>query len=250
MVSWFNPNIKLINNTSDDRVTVLPVEYVGSSTFESVLIFYPVDNGDEGPFDDQGEYTCEMNISSTDNFILNGVNNITKHITVEGIQAINNNNDNNNNNNINNNNNNNDNDNDNNDNNNDDNNSADIEKYDCLSSFLEMPPIEMNISTSGDTQVGQSFNMTCSVRVVKGLVQQPNVTWMKMDDVSMGDLNELNISSITVIDGSVTNVTVILDPVLFEHRGVYTCMAEFNITLTNDADSDSQEYILIVDCKL
>ena len=92
--------------------------------------------------------------------------------------------------------------------------------------------------------------MTCSVRVVEGLVEQPNVTWMKMDDVSMGDLNDLNISSITVTDGSVTNVTVVLDPVLFEHRGVYICMAEFNISLTNDADSNSREYKLIVDSKL
>ena len=92
--------------------------------------------------------------------------------------------------------------------------------------------------------------MTCSVRVVELLVQQPNVKWMKKDDVSKGDLDELNIPPITVIDGSVTNVTVILDPVLFEHRGVYICMAEFNIPLTNDADSDSQEYELIVDCKL
>ena len=113
-----------------------------------------------------------------------------------------------------------------------------------------MPPLQLTISTSGYTEVGQSFNMTCSVRVVEGLVQQPNVTWMKMDDVSMGDLDELNIPTITVIDGPVTNVTIILDPVLFEHRGVYICMAEFNISLTNDADSDSQEYILIVDCKL
>ena len=112
-----------------------------------------------------------------------------------------------------------------------------------------MLPLELNISTSGFTEVGQSFNITCSVRVVEGLVEQPNVTWMKMDDVSMGDLDELNIPTITVIDGSVTNVTVILDPVLFEHRGVYICMAEFNISLTIDADSDSQEYELIVDCK-
>ena len=92
--------------------------------------------------------------------------------------------------------------------------------------------------------------MTCSVRVLEVLVQQLSVTWTKMDDVSMGDLDELNITTITVIDGSVTNVTVILDPVLFEHRGVYICMAEFNISLTNDADSNSHEYILIVDCKL
>ena len=92
--------------------------------------------------------------------------------------------------------------------------------------------------------------MTCSVKVVEGLVEKPNVTWMKMGDVSMGDLDELNIATITVIDGSVTNVTVILDPVLFEHRGVYICIADYNISLTYDTDSDSQEYELIVDCTL
>ena len=138
----------------------------------------------------------------------------------------------------------------NNNNNNNDHDSNDTEQHDCPSPFLEIPPLQLNISTSGYTEVGQSFNMTCSVRVVEGLVEQPNVTWMKMDDVSMGDLDELNIPTITVIDGPVTNITVILDPVLFELRGVYICMAEFNISLTNDADSDSQKYKLIVDCKL
>ena len=108
----------------------------------------------------------------------------------------------------------------------------------------------MDISTKGSTEVGLSFNITCSVRVVGGLVEQPNVAWYKMDDVSMGDLDELNIAAITVKDGSVTIVTVILDPVLFQHRGVYICIADYNISLTNDADSDSQEYELIVDCKL
>ena len=85
MVSWINPNDEIITSTNDNRVTVLPAEMISINTFESVLIFYPVDNGDEGPFDDQGKYTCEMTISSTDNLILNGVNNITENITVEGI---------------------------------------------------------------------------------------------------------------------------------------------------------------------
>ena len=228
MVSWINPSNEIITSTDDNRVTVLPAEMISTNTFESILIFYPVDNGDEGPFDDQGKYTCEMTISSTDNLLLNGVTSITENITVEGIQLINDNSNN---------------------NDNYDNDSTDIEQYDCLSPFLEIPSLQLNISTSGYTEVGQSFNMTCSVRVVEGLVQQPNVTWMKMDNVSMGDLDDLNISLITIIEGTVINVTVILDPVLFEHRGVYICIAEFKISLTNDADSKSEEYELIVDCK-
>ena len=85
MVSWINPSNEIITSTNDGRVTVLPAEMISNNTFESALIFYPVDNGNEGPFDDQGEYTCVMTISSTDNLILNGVNNITENITVEGI---------------------------------------------------------------------------------------------------------------------------------------------------------------------
>ena len=228
MVSWINPSNEIVTSTDDNRVTVLPAEMISTNTFESIVIFYPVDNGDERPSDDQGKYTCEMTISSTDNLLLNGVTSITENITVEGIQLFN----------------------DNNHNDNNDNDSTDIEQYNCPSPFLEIPPLQLNISTSGYTDVGQSFNMTCSVRVVEGLVEQPNVTWTKMDDVSMGDLDDLNITTVTVIDGPVTNVTIILDPVLFEHRGVYICMAEFNISLTFDGDSDSQEYELIVSCKL
>ena len=93
MVSWINRNDEIIAN--DSRVTVLPAEMINNNIFESVLIFYPVDNGDEGPFDDQGKYTCEMTISSANNLILNGVNNIPESITVEGKQPINNNNNNN-----------------------------------------------------------------------------------------------------------------------------------------------------------
>ena len=84
MVSWINPSNEVITSAKNSRVTVLPAEMISNNTFESILIFYPVDNGDEGPFNDQGEYTCEMTISSTDNLILNGVNSITKNITVEG----------------------------------------------------------------------------------------------------------------------------------------------------------------------
>ena len=120
MVSWITPSNEIITSTNDGRVTVLPAEMINNNIFESVLIFYPVDNGDEGPSDDEGEYTCEMTISSTNNLILNGVNNITENITVEGIQTINNNNNNNNNNS---------------NNNNNNNNSAYIEHCICLSYF-------------------------------------------------------------------------------------------------------------------
>ena len=84
MVSWINPSNEVITSAKNSRVTVLPAEMISNNTFESILIFYPVDNGDEGPFNDEGEYTCEMTISSSDNLILIRVDNITDNITVEG----------------------------------------------------------------------------------------------------------------------------------------------------------------------
>ena len=106
------------------------------------------------------------------------------------------------------------------------------------------------ISAVGSTEVGQSLYITCTVTVVEGLVIQPTVVWTKMDDVTMGDINDLNIPNITVIEGGVTNVTIMLDPVKFEHRGMYYCMGMFNVSgITNDAQDSLGTFRLTVDCK-
>ena len=62
------------------------------------------------------------------------------------------------------------------------------------------------------------------------------------------------------VTGSVTNYTLMLEPVTFEDGGMYTCMAEFNVTGYNNTDDpdtatyDSQEasdvFTLNVECKL
>ena len=108
----------------------------------------------------------------------------------------------------------------------------------------------LSISAVGSTEVGQSLYITCTVTVVEGLVVQPTVVWTKMDDVSMGDINDLNIPNVTVNEGGVTNVTIVLEPVKFEHRGMYYCMGMFNVSgITNDAQDESGAYNLTVDCK-
>ena len=116
--------------------------------------------------------------------------------------------------------------------------------------FKVLPPMGLSISSVGSTEVGQSLYITCTVTVVEGLVLQPTIVWTKMDDVSMGDINELNIPNVTMIEGGVTNVTIMLEPVKFEHRGMYYCMGMFNVTgITNDARDNSSDYNLTVNCK-
>ena len=74
-------------------------------------------------------------------------------------------------------------------------------------------------------------------------------------------LSDLNrpFSITTDNDGSVTKYILMLEPVVFEDGGMYTCMAEFNVTGFNNTDDsstatyDSQEandaFTLNVECK-
>ena len=50
-------------------------------------------------------------------------------------------------------------------------------------------------------------------------------------------------------DGSVTNLTLMLDPVLFNYRGLYMCEAMYNVSETFDGDSVTDKTQLAVDCK-
>ena len=120
----------------------------------------------------------------------------------------------------------------------------------------------VNFSTVGSIEVGQSLIITCTITTVERLVVTPMVTFIKMNDTDMDMLSNLNRPyTITTDDtGSVTNYTLILDPVRFEDAGMYTCMAEFNVTGFNNTDDpstatyDYQEandvFNLTVDCKL
>ena len=104
----------------------------------------------------------------------------------------------------------------------------------------DLPELKVNILSSGSTEVGQKLNITCSVTLVAGL-ENLTIKWDEPDGV---DLVQVRTS-----DGPVTNFTLVLDPILFDHKGVYTCIAEYNIIVTGDADSLSETHDLVVDCK-
>ena len=120
----------------------------------------------------------------------------------------------------------------------------------------------VDFSSVGSVEVGQSLTITCTITTVERLVVTPLITFMKMNETDMEMLSNLNRSyTITTDDtGSVTNYTLMLDPVRFEDAGMYTCMAEFNVTgfnntndpstATYDYQEDSDTFTLIVDCKL
>ena len=105
----------------------------------------------------------------------------------------------------------------------------------------------VNFSSVGSVEVGQSLTITCTTTTVERLVVTPMVTFIKMNETDLGMRSNLNRPyTITTDDtGSVTNYTLILDPVRFEDAGMYTCMAEFNVTgfnNTNDPSTATYDY--------
>ena len=119
----------------------------------------------------------------------------------------------------------------------------------------------VEFSSVGSVEVGQSLTVTCTITTVARLAVTPNVIFIKMNENEMEMLSDLDIPyTITTVDtGAVTNYTLMFNPLRFEDAGMYTCMAEFNVTGYNNTDNpatatgDVQEasaaFNLIVDCK-
>ena len=119
----------------------------------------------------------------------------------------------------------------------------------------------VEFSSVGLVEVGQSLTVTCTITTVARLAVTPNVIFMKINDTDMEMLSDLDVPyTITTDDtGAVTNYTLMFNPLRFEDAGVYTCMAEFNVTGYNNTDNpatetgDMQEasdaFNLTVDCK-
>lgn len=117
----------------------------------------------------------------------------------------------------------------------------------------------VQFSSHGLFEVGKSLNITCTVAVVQGLAVSPTVVVIKMNETTTEMLSEVKRPLMNDI-GSVTNVTLTLNPLKFEDAGLYTCTSVFNVTGFNNTDNpntatyDYQEisatFNLTVDCKL
>ena len=110
----------------------------------------------------------------------------------------------------------------------------------------DFPALRVNISSSGSTEVGEKLNITCSVTLVDGL-ENLTIKWDEPNGIT--ELMGVDLVQVRTNDGPVTKLTLILDPVLFDHKGTYMCIAEYNITVTDDADSLTETHVLVVDCK-
>ena len=119
----------------------------------------------------------------------------------------------------------------------------------------------VEFSSVGSVEVGQNLTVTCTITTVARLAVTPNVIFIKMNETDMEMLSDLDVPyTITTDDtGAVTNYTLMFNPLRFEDAGMYTCMAEFNVTGYNNTDDSATEtgdmqeasdaFTLTVDCK-
>ena len=124
-----------------------------------------------------------------------------------------------------------------------------------------LPNMTVVFSSVGSVEVGQSLTVTCTITTIARLAVTPNVIFIKMNETDMEMLSDLDIPyTITTDDtGAVTNYTLMFNPLRFEDAGMYTCMAEFNVTgynntvdsatATGDMQEASDAFTLIVECK-
>ena len=128
--------------------------------------------------------------------------------------------------------------------------------------ILDLPDMQLNIVSVGSPEVGQNLNITCTVRVAERLVVKTTIEITKMNTTDTYLLQDINIPYSIITDDtfSESSVTITLEPVRFEDRGKYRCIAEFNVTGVNgtidpttatyDAQSTVEDFELIVNCKL
>ena len=111
--------------------------------------------------------------------------------------------------------------------------------------YLDLPRLSIDIATSSNIPLyGDAFNITCTVTYTERLIVVPTVSWVYTND---GSIEEIRISSLT--EPSVS-VILALDPLNFDHDGLYLCVTEYNITSsTFDSAENSTQYELAVQCK-
>ena len=106
----------------------------------------------------------------------------------------------------------------------------------CVSLFpsLVLPIPTVDIVTSGNEVVGNTFMLTCTVGVVDRLIVEPHIMWTKeLNCILSGDDNSTDISVASLCNDNVLSLN--FTSLNTSDAAKYTCTATLNITLINVA---------------
>ena len=104
--------------------------------------------------------------------------------------------------------------------------------------------MSLNVSTTGSTDFGHVFSLICTANL-HNLIPGLLLKWTKNNeplDFHIVPVIETNESDFKSRTANFTSLT-------YDMSGVYICTAEYNISITNDAESKEIQYILNVTSK-
>ena len=95
-----------------------------------------------------------------------------------------------------------------------------------LSSLIALPAPQVTITPSGNSTAGRSYTLTCTVKVVNGLVVVPQVMWLKNGISVVGG----NVTS-GKVSANTTTLTLQFNPLHTSNGGQYSCIANVSIPI-------------------
>ncbi|KAL5486722.1 hypothetical protein EMCRGX_G019239 [Ephydatia muelleri] len=89
-----------------------------------------------------------------------------------------------------------------------------------------LPPSVVTTSSYGSTIAGSVYSLVCMVKVVDGLVVNPDVVWMK-DGGAL--VNGTNTTLTRTVSGGNSTLNLTFNPLLTSHGGQYICVATMSV---------------------
>eukprot|EP00731_Ephydatia_muelleri_P018727 Em0011g767a len=93
-------------------------------------------------------------------------------------------------------------------------------------SVQTLPPSVVTTSSYGSTIAGSVYSLVCMVKVVDGLVVNPDVVWMK-DGGAL--VNGTNTTLTRTVSGGNSTLNLTFNPLLTSHGGQYICVATMSV---------------------
>ena len=95
------------------------------------------------------------------------------------------------------------------------------------SSLTALPAPQVTITPSGSSTAGSSYNLTCTVMVVNGLVVVPQVMWFKNGTSVIGG-NGISLTP-GMVSANTTTLTLQFNPLNTSNGGQYSCIANVSL---------------------
>lgn len=109
--------------------------------------------------------------------------------------------------------------------------------------------IEMDISSAGSRDAGESYSLTCSVHNIESLVALPVIIWLGPDNNPVVTEGSVHVGLPKNL-GNVTEVTLEFDPLHAQLAGNYSCQTTITSTALSQVVNKTLTAMLLIQSKL